>query len=140
MFPHFYIAPSPPVRYEPLTLPCVPSPCGPNSQCRDVRGKPSCSCMSNYVGTPPACRPECSINSDCPSYQACINQKCRDPCQGSCGINTQCNVINHTPICTCQPGYIGDPFAVCNPQPPPRRKKKIKVNELCIFKVLSFLL
>nr|1OIG_A Chain A, Dumpy, isoform Y len=24
-------------------------------------------------------RPECVLNSDCPSNQACVNQKCRDP-------------------------------------------------------------
>lgn len=42
-----------------------------------------------------------------------MNQKCVDPCPGSCGINTQCTVINHTPSCTCDAGYTGDPFQGC---------------------------
>lgn len=49
---------------------------------------------------------------------ACIREKCRDPCPGSCGIEARCNVINHTPICTCPEGYTGDPFTNCFPKPP----------------------
>uniref|UniRef100_A0A6E8W1C0 Dumpy n=1 Tax=Anopheles coluzzii TaxID=1518534 RepID=A0A6E8W1C0_ANOCL len=111
----------PPVQDTPIVVrnPCVPSPCGPNSQCRDVNGSPSCSCLINYIGSPPNCRPECTINAECPSNQACMNEKCRDPCPGSCGINARCNVINHTPICTCEEGYTGDPFTSCRPMPPP---------------------
>jgi hypothetical protein len=41
--------------------PCVPSPCGPNSACREVSNKPVCSCQSGFVGVPPSCRPECSV-------------------------------------------------------------------------------
>ncbi|XP_052871499.1 neurogenic locus notch homolog protein 1-like, partial [Anopheles cruzii] len=110
-----------PIPHTPIVVrnPCVPSPCGPRSQCRDINGSPSCSCLANYIGSPPNCRPECSINSECPSNQACMNEKCRDPCPGSCGINARCNVINHTPICTCEEGYTGDPFTSCRPMPPP---------------------
>lgn len=98
--------------------PCVPSPCGPNSQCRDVGGSPSCSCLSNYKGYPPNCRPECTISAECPSNLACINEKCRDPCPGSCGSNAVCNVLNHIPICTCSEGFTGDPFSRCQFKPP----------------------
>lgn len=97
--------------------PCVPSPCGPNSQCRDIGGTPSCSCMPNFIGSPPNCRPECVINQECQSSLACIQQKCRDPCPGSCGFGAQCSVINHTPICTCPEGFTGDPFVNCQPKP-----------------------
>jgi hypothetical protein len=97
--------------------PCVPSPCGPYSQCRDIGGSPSCSCLSNYFGSPPNCRPECVVNSDCPSNLACMRERCRDPCPGSCGAQAQCSVINHTPMCTCPSGYIGDPFTSCYPKP-----------------------
>lgn len=76
-------------------------------------GNPSCSCFSNYLGSPPNCRPECSINPECPSHQACIREKCRDPCPGSCGIDAQCNVINHIPVCTCPTEYTGNPFFSC---------------------------
>lgn len=95
------------------TNPCIPSPCGPNSECRVHGDSPACSCSLNYIGTPPNCRPECTINPECPSHLACINQKCADPCPGSCGSNAQCSVINHTPICTCITGYTGDPFTGC---------------------------
>lgn len=109
--------PSPP-QQDVYRDPCNPSPCGANAQCRDVNGSPSCSCLATYVGSPPNCRPECSINSECPSIQACIREKCRDPCPGSCGFNARCSVINHTPICVCPEGYIGDPFTSCSPAPP----------------------
>jgi hypothetical protein len=101
-----------------VTDPCVPSPCGANSQCRNIGGNPSCSCLPEFTGSPPNCRPECTINSECSSNLACIRQKCRDPCPGSCGSGAQCSVINHTPICTCPEGYTGDPFSYCQPKPP----------------------
>lgn len=72
-----------------------------------------CSCLPNYIGRSPNCRPECTINSECPANLACINEKCGDPCPGSCGLYAQCSVTNHRPICTCPVGYTGDPFANC---------------------------
>ena len=93
--------------------PCIPNPCGPYSECRNIGETPSCICLQNYIGSPPNCRPECTINSECPSNQACIRQKCTDPCPGSCGILAQCNVINHTPICLCPVGYTGNSFERC---------------------------
>lgn len=114
-----FIAPPPVIVEEPIRNPCVPSPCGPNSECRDIGGAPSCSCLPNYIGSPPNCRPECTINSECPSNLACIREKCRDPCPGSCGVGAHCSVINHTPICTCPEGYTGDPFSYCQVKPPP---------------------
>lgn len=102
-----------PVLAEPPQNPCLPSPCGPFSQCRVIGEVPSCTCLPNYIGAPPSCRPECTINADCPSNQACMNQKCDDPCPGSCGLNAQCIVKNHTPICTCLDNYVGDAFTEC---------------------------
>lgn len=117
----FFLAPQQaPVDVTPVN-PCIPSPCGPYSQCKNIGDSPSCSCRPEYTGTPPNCRPECSINSECPSNKACINEKCRDPCPGSCGISALCNVVYHTPACTCPEGYTGDPFTNCYPKPPPRK-------------------
>lgn len=93
--------------------PCVPTPCGPNSICREVSGSPSCSCLPNYIGRSPNCRPECTSNSECPANLACFNEKCRNPCPGSCGFNARCTVVNHTPSCTCETGFTGDPFTSC---------------------------
>jgi hypothetical protein len=97
--------------------PCVPSPCGPNSQCRVIGSTAACSCLPNFVGRSPNCRPECTINSECPGNLACIRERCVDPCPGSCGYNAYCNVIKHSAVCTCNIGYTGDPFSGCNIQP-----------------------
>lgn len=103
------VTPSPPLT------PCIPSPCGPNAECRPVDSRAVCSCLPGMFGAPPNCRPECVINQDCPSHLACVSNKCTDPCVGSCGINAQCVAQNHRPICSCFPGYEGDPFSGCSP-------------------------
>lgn len=95
--------------------PCVPSPCGPNAQCQTHGDYPSCTCLPNFYGTPPHCRPECTINGDCASNKACIRNRCADPCPGACGLNAICNVVNHGPVCTCPDRYNGDPFTSCRP-------------------------
>lgn len=94
--------------------PCNPSPCGPNAQCSTHGSVGSCTCFPNYFGDAYAgCRPECVQNSDCPRTKACLNRKCGDPCPGSCGVNANCRVINHSPECTCKPGYTGNPLHAC---------------------------
>lgn len=93
--------------------PCVPSPCGPYSSCQIVNNAPSCSCQPQYIGSPPNCRPECISNSECTNNQACLNEKCRDPCPGSCGANAECRVVSHTPNCMCISPFSGDPFVQC---------------------------
>ena len=116
--------------------PCTPSPCGmklhfnlffivnitfrfagPYSVCREVDCRPACSCQANYLGVPPSCRPECLLNSDCESTQACVNQRCKDPCAGICGQDADCRVVNHNPICSCPRDKTGDPFVQCRPIP-----------------------
>lgn len=104
------------VTEAPFRDPCQPSPCGPYSQCRVINGHAVCSCQANYIGSPPACRPECMVSADCPQISACINQKCQDPCPGTCGVNARCQVVNHNPICSCSPGYTGEPFVRCIPE------------------------
>lgn len=102
-----------PVLNEPSGNPCVPSPCGPNSQCRAIGDTPACSCLPNYIGKAPNCRPECMINAECSANLACINEKCSDPCIGACGLYTTCTVLNHNSVCQCNIGYTGDPFSIC---------------------------
>lgn len=92
---------------------CNPSPCGPNADCRDG----ICTCLLEYQGDPyVGCRPECILNSECPHTLACIRNKCKDPCPGTCGQNALCSVINHIPICSCPPGMSGNPFVQCSIQ------------------------
>lgn len=97
--------------------PCSPSPCGPNSKCQVINDQAVCSCLPEFTGSPPGCRPECVVSSECPSNLACINQKCINPCPGPCGTNAECNVIHHSPICACRQKYTGDPFSRCFPMP-----------------------
>lgn len=119
-----------PIVRDPVN-PCVHSPCGPNSQCRvsTANDQAVCSCLPNYIGRSPNCRPECTSNSECRGNMACINQRCQNPCQGSCGSFTTCIVNNHNPICRCIEGYIGDPFSECSPQ---------SKNALVFFKYIRF--
>jgi len=99
--------------------PCVPSPCGPNTRCRIMNGAAICECLQGYEGSPSTsgCRPECVISPDCPRNRACVNNKCVDPCIGVCGYDAICQTINHSPVCSCPPPTIGDPFVECKLQP-----------------------
>lgn len=94
--------------------PCVPTPCGPFSECINRNGIPSCQCLNTYIGAPPNCRPDCSVHSECTGNKNCIRNKCKDPCPGLCGLNAICSVFNHVPMCVCIDGYVGDPFVHCN--------------------------
>lgn len=101
-----------------LTSPCIPSPCGANAVCREQNGAGSCTCLPEYFGNPyESCRPECVVNTDCPSNKGCVRNKCVDVCPGVCGLNAECQVVSHVPLCTCWPSYTGDPFRVCSPIP-----------------------
>ena len=93
--------------------PCSISPCGPNSICKVIKNRAVCSCLPNYLGSPPNCRPECQYNSDCPSNKACAHNKCVNPCLNSCGVNALCRISNHNPICSCRHGFTGDPLVNC---------------------------
>lgn len=121
----------------------MPSPCGMYAECRNIGGTPSCSCLPRYIGSPPTCRPECRVNSDCPMNLACMNEKCRDPCQGSCSITSLCTVYNHVPVCTCPEQYTGDPFSNCYAAPRPSKKfkknwKRLRDQESYIYSFHSW--
>ena len=113
----------PPPKIEESTLkpippnPCIPPPCGPNSVCQVVSNQAQCGCQANMIGIAPNCRPECVLGSDCPSSQTCINNRCVDPCIGTCAPNAECRVINHSPVCNCLTGYSGNGFDACQPIP-----------------------
>lgn len=93
----------------------MPSPCGENSQCRTKNnGHAICSCLPDFIGSPPNCRPECVHHAMCAQNRACARQKCVDPCPNTCGDNARCQVVNHNPICSCAAGFTGDPFNACS--------------------------
>lgn len=102
------------IRDEIQVNPCKPSPCGANSNCRAIDNVAVCSCLPTYIGSPPNCRPECILNSDCDQNMSCQSHKCVNPClQSTCGINSDCRTIGHKPVCSCRQGYTGDPFTNC---------------------------
>lgn len=102
--------------------PCEPNPCGSNAICRELNGIGSCQCQPEFFGDPyESCRPECLLNSECDANKVCIQNKCINPCPGTCSANAVCQVTNHIPSCTCLPGFRGDPYRLC--QKEPERKK-----------------
>lgn len=124
----------PSIYHEPTKNPCAPpTSCGPHSECRVINEQAVCSCLRNMIGSPPHCRPECSLNSDCEPNKACINNKCKDPCSPSdfCGINAICRVINHLAICECPDRYSGDPFVTCSL---PRQSKILPIHNYSVLK------
>lgn len=74
----------------------------------------ACSCLPYYIGYPPNCHPECKSDHECLSNFACINERCKDPCPGSCASNAICRVVNHKAVCMCIEGYSGDPYTACS--------------------------
>ncbi|KAK7075250.1 hypothetical protein SK128_022664 [Halocaridina rubra] len=100
-------------------------PCGFDAICSILDNKPlramSCSCPDGYDGDPQiACTPskaisgtKCVSDISCPLMLACISGKCQSPCPAGCGAGASCSVINHHPVCHCQPSYAGDPEIGC---------------------------
>lgn len=109
--------------------PCSPSPCGANAICTEKNGAGSCTCMQNYRGDPYiSCRPNCLSNSDCPRHKSCVNTKCVDPCIDNCGLNAECRVNFHSPVCYCLNGYTGNPTQICH---------KIEISKLLFMQPLN---
>jgi hypothetical protein len=113
-----YTFPVEPSVVQPEQRPCDAHPCGTNAECRQQGQAVSCICPKDYIGDPySACRPECVLNDDCPREQSCVRGKCADPCPGTCGVNAECRVANHIPVCNCLTGHTGDPYGACRPIP-----------------------
>ena len=53
----------------------------------------------------------CQSDDECPLDKACHNTLCVDPC--NCGINCNCDVINHKPLCYAPAGFSGNPEVEC---------------------------
>lgn len=113
--------------------PCaVDSPCASNAVCFVQNHAAGCRCPEDYpVGNPLAyCErrpppveqgPECRFDIDCPSKQACIMNKCVDPCREltPCSSTARCSVLDTVPvrtmICTCPEGWVPDTDGECRP-------------------------
>ena len=90
--------------------PCPFETCGIKAFCSVSSHRARCQCPPGHKGSPYIeCKPyECLTDPECPTTLACRNEKCVDPCD--CAANADCEARNHRGICTCRPGYIGDPY------------------------------
>lgn len=115
--------------------PCNPSPCGPNAECYNG----ICKCISEFQGDPySGCRPECVLNNDCPRNKACMQNKCKDPCPGTCGTNAICEVYNHIPMCRCPDGMQGNAFINCIVQQGKPLKNYIKFSTWIFMCIINY--
>ncbi|XP_026683575.1 LOW QUALITY PROTEIN: neurogenic locus Notch protein-like [Diaphorina citri] len=92
--------------------------CGVNALCRVVEHRPVCLCPDNYQGDPTdRCESyRCKQDSDCEPGKSCRGDGvCRNPCltSGVCGVNAQCRVLQRHAVCSCPPGYLGNPRVQC---------------------------
>lgn len=53
---------------------------------------------------------DCFTDSDCPATAACIDNRCRNPCDSptACGVNAECTTLGHAPQCRCPAKTRGD--------------------------------
>lgn len=129
----YFVQSREPTRHDP----CFPSPCGLNTICKAQGESAFCECLPGFFGSPngAGCRPECTISADCALNKACSNTKCIDPCPGVCGFGAKCTVINHSPVCSCPPPTVGDPFALCTEPakeiPDPCNPSPCNINGQC---------
>lgn len=102
--------------------PCAKA-CGLKAECTVRDKRAICTCPTDLTGNPfiecvsiPGriiSGKKCVTNSDCDRSLTCINDTCLAVCPSNCGINANCTLINHDPICHCPPGTTGDPFKIC---------------------------
>lgn len=98
--------------------PCDPNPCAVGAVCSaSPSGQPLCSCPDGMGGDPTSVGGcvgyECQTDDDCSADNACMGFRCRNPCPGSCGINAECRVEKHHPVCACAAGLTGHPLKRC---------------------------
>lgn len=110
--------------------PCVyEHPCAPRAECRVQNHLAVCRCPPGLIGNPyvgcrPEPRPECQVDSDCPSKLACLNEKCQEPCGvlQPCRQPGQCQVVDTAPVrtlvCVCPPGFVSSGSGTCKATPP----------------------
>ncbi|CAN7942616.1 unnamed protein product, partial [Ixodes pacificus] len=107
------------------------SPCGANSECRDLKGAYQCLCAPGYTGNPrQGCSPiriRCRGDPDCPTNEKCAQgqcqcqppyilegETCKDPCAWiQCGQYATCAITPSGPQCQCNPGCTGNPQTGC---------------------------
>ncbi|XP_076030521.1 uncharacterized protein LOC143018869 isoform X2 [Oratosquilla oratoria] len=106
---------------------CARDTCGHGATCtpgfdRDGNDRPVCICPEGYIGNPLfSCnKGECRSHNECQDNKSCYQYLCVNSCSVNgkpvCGENALCTVKNHSPVCSCQRGYEGDPRERCYPR------------------------
>lgn len=110
--------------------PCVYSnPCSTRAECVSQNHIAVCRCPDGLIGNPlveckPAPQPECTIDAECSSHLACINNRCIEPCPAlePCQLPAKCLVVPSLPvrtlICECPEGYVSSGSGTCKPLQP----------------------
>lgn len=80
----------------------------------------------------------CRSDEECTDSDKCVHGTCVIACSiDRCGINAQCESKLHRGLCSCPPGYTGNPHIECSPS------KNIKfrhiLNHLFIFFLFSII-
>lgn len=92
---------------------------------------------NNFVVPKQAIRYECTRDYDCATDQACVQRACVNPCATeNCASSALCHVQNHSPICRCPQGQVGDPRVECR-FPEPRKPPFSSNTKLSIGKVFK---
>lgn len=71
-------------------------------------------CHNHFCSAVP--KPECVEDKDCSNDKACLAGRCLNPCHDNpsiCGVNAECHVQLHRPVCTCRNGFTGHAQHVC---------------------------
>lgn len=107
--------------------PCVyDNVCSPRAECTPQNHMPICKCHEGFYGNPYVdCKREpqveCTVDSECPSRLACINNECVNPCTTlePCLQPSKCEVVPSLPvrtmICICPEGYVSSGNGTCKP-------------------------
>lgn len=97
------------------------NPCARNANCFMRTHEQECRCAEGFRGNPLVeCRAiECMSNNDCPNDKRCLNEQCVNPCiyENNCALKAECIPQDHKSLCKCLPGFIGNPYVNCAPEP-----------------------
>lgn len=132
----------------------VNTDCLPSEQCLEGRCRNPCTvgrpCPLTFTCTPqnhfPQCKCQlgianiidkkcdvsnCVSSDECPEHLACYKGKCTDMCEllKLCGDGALCEMINHSPICSCEKSLIGDPYISCENFEKPQCENDLECSE-----------
>ncbi|KAF2350557.1 EGF-like domain [Trinorchestia longiramus] len=84
--------------------------------CSSVEGVVSFEGSRVGVEVPVVTAIACEADKSCPSTQACVDNRCRYPCEDKpCGENAECVNSEHSAQCRCRNGFTGDALRGCTP-------------------------